>query len=216
MGSRYSYDALAHLIASVTTIDELKPDKKNARKRTERSSSLIGESLRRYGAARSIVIDEDNRIIAGNGTIEEAKAAGIKPLRIIETDGKEIIAIRRTGLSEDDKVGLAIADNRTSDLSEWDGEMLRQLDSQYDLEPWFTEDEIPIEDEYTDTDGDGTGDDPTTHTVTFTVSVHQMAIIDSAVKHAIKVNKGAATDEDGNEEGNAITYICDYFFSRFQ
>jgi len=103
---------------------------------------LIKESLERYGAARSIVIDEDNRILAGNGTIEGAKAAGIKNLRVIETDGTEIIAVKRTGLSEEEKVGLALADNRTSDLSDWDADMLKQLSEEQDITPWFEEDDL--------------------------------------------------------------------------
>ena len=121
----------------MTSINSLQSDHKNARKRTDQSAKLIEESLKRYGAARSIVIDEDNRILAGNGTIEGAKAAGIKNLRVIETDGTEIIAVKRTGLSEEDKVGLALADNRTSDLSDWDQEMLRKLSEEHDLAPWF-------------------------------------------------------------------------------
>jgi DNA modification methylase len=126
----------------VTSINSLLPDHKNARKRTDRSASLIKESIDRYGAARSIVIDEDNRILAGNGTIEGAKAAGIKNVRIIETDGQEVIAVRRTGLSEDEKIGLALADNRTSDLSEWDQEMLRRLSEEHDISPWFEQDDL--------------------------------------------------------------------------
>lgn len=129
----------------MTSIKDLKSDHKNARRRTDRSSALIAESLKRYGAARSIVIDEENRILAGNGTIEGAKAAGIKNIRVIETDGTEIIAVKRTGLTEDEKVGLAIADNRTSDLSEWDNDMLRQLSDEHDLSPWFEDDELLTE-----------------------------------------------------------------------
>lgn len=128
-----------------SSVDELTPDPRNARKRTDRSATLIGESLKRYGAARSIVIDENNRVLAGNGTIEQAKAAGITKLRVIEADGDEIIAVQRTGLSEQDKIGLAIADNRTSDLSDWDEAMLRELNAEFDLKPWFEEDEIPVE-----------------------------------------------------------------------
>lgn len=124
-------------MSEMVSINDLKQDHKNARKRTDRSAKLIAESLQRYGAARSIVIDEDNRILAGNGTIEGAKTAGIKNLRIIETDGNELIAVKRTGLSEEEKVGLALADNRTSDLSDWDAEMLQQLSKQHDITPWF-------------------------------------------------------------------------------
>jgi DNA modification methylase len=123
-------------------ITDLKQDKKNARKRTDRSSTLIAESLQQYGAARSIVIDENGRILAGNGTVVGAKQAGINKVRVIDADGDELIAVRRTGLSEDEKVGLAIADNRTSDLSEWDNQMLQQLSQDHDLSSWFTDDEL--------------------------------------------------------------------------
>ena len=126
----------------MTSINDLQNDHKNARKRTDRSSKLIKESLQKFGAARSIVIDENNRILAGNGTIAGAKAAGIKNLKVIETDGNEIIAVKRTGLSEDEKVGLALADNRTSDLSEWDKNMLEELSQEHDLEPWFDNDDL--------------------------------------------------------------------------
>lgn len=126
----------------MTSIKDLKSDHKNARKRTDRSAELIKESLQRYGAARSIVIDEDNRILAGNGTIEGAKEAGIDRIRVIETDGDEVIAVRRTGLTEEQKVGLALADNRTADLSEWDQEMLNRLGEQHDISLFFSQDDL--------------------------------------------------------------------------
>ena len=126
----------------MTSIKDLKSDHKNARKRTDRSAELIKESLQRYGAARSIVIDEDNRILAGNGTIEGAKEAGIDRIRVIETDGDEVIAVRRTGLTEEQKIGLALADNRTSDLSEWDQEMLNRLGEQHDISLFFSQDDL--------------------------------------------------------------------------
>jgi len=126
----------------MTLINDLQNDPKNARKRTDRSAKLIKQSLEQYGAARSIVIDENNRILAGNGTIAGAKAAGIKNLKIIESNGDEIIAVKRTGLSEEEKVGLAIADNRTGDLSEWDIDMLEQLSKEHDLNDFFDKKEL--------------------------------------------------------------------------
>ena len=127
---------------SVTSINSLHSDHKNARRRTDRSAQLIGDSLQKFGAARSIVIDEDNRILAGNGTVEGAKKAGIKNVRIIETDGSEIIAVPRIGLTEDEKVGLALADNRTADLSEWDQAMLHQLSEEHDISDWFSQEDL--------------------------------------------------------------------------
>ena len=124
------------------SLQDLKPDPRNARRRTSRSASLIAKSLEQFGAARSIVIDEYNRVLAGNGTIEGAKVAGIQKLRIVEADGTEIIAVRRSGLTEEQKVALAIADNRTSDLSEWDSDILQELSQEQSLDPWFTTDEL--------------------------------------------------------------------------
>jgi DNA modification methylase len=123
-------------------ISDLKFDHKNARKRTDNSTRLIQESLQRYGAARSIVIDEDNRILAGNGTIAGAQALGLTKLKVIEAAGDEIIAVRRSGLSEDEKVGLALADNRAAELSDWDAQMLQQLSEEHDIAPWFEQEDL--------------------------------------------------------------------------
>jgi DNA modification methylase len=123
-------------------LQQLLPDKRNARKRTDRSAKLIAESLQRYGAARSVVIDENNMLIAGHGTVEGAKAAGIKRVRVIETDGTELIAVKRTNWTEEEKVGANIADNRTSDLSDWDAEMLQQLSEEHDIAPWFEQEDL--------------------------------------------------------------------------
>ena len=124
------------------SIQELNQDPNNARLRTDRSAKLISESLEKFGTGRSIVIDENNTIIAGNGTIEGAKAAGVKNVKVIETNGDEIIAVKRTNLTKDQKVGLAIADNRSSDLSEWDREVLEELTMDYDLKPFFDDDDL--------------------------------------------------------------------------
>jgi len=103
---------------------------------------MIKESLQRYGPARSVVIDENNMLIAGHGTVEGAKAAGIKKVRVIETDGTELIAVRRTNWSEEEKIGANLADNRTADLSEWDQAMLHQLSKEHDLSPWFEQSDL--------------------------------------------------------------------------
>jgi len=121
---------------------DLIPDKKNARKRTAQSAHLIQESLKRYGTARSVVIDENNMLIAGHGTVEAAKALGIDKVKVIDAAGDELIAVRRSGWTDTEKVGANLADNRTSDLSEWDAEMLQDLASDHDISPWFSEDDI--------------------------------------------------------------------------
>ncbi len=80
-------------------IKHLKPDSANARKHNPRNIGMIVDSLQEVGASRSIVIDEDDNILAGNGTIEAAAEAGITRLKVVEADGNEIIAVRRRGLN---------------------------------------------------------------------------------------------------------------------
>jgi hypothetical protein len=123
-------------------ISALKSDPKNARRRTERSAQQIKQSLEEFGAARSVVIDENNRLIAGHGTVEAAKALGIETIRVIETDGTELIAVQRSELTEEQKKRLAIADNRSSDLSDWDAEILAELGNEIDLTEFWDAEEL--------------------------------------------------------------------------
>lgn len=104
---------------------EIKFDKRNFRKHNDRNKDLIRKSLDECGAGRSILIDNENEIIAGNGVYEQAKVLNI-PVKIIETDGNELIAVKRTDLNTQDerRKRLAVMDNSTSDTSEFDFDLL--------------------------------------------------------------------------------------------
>lgn len=115
------------------SIAELKPDLQNARKHSKKNLDMIAKSLAEVGAARSIVIDEDNNILAGNGTVEAAGNIGLHKLRIVDTAGDELIAVRRSGLTSEQKQKLAIFDNRTAELAQWDTGTLRELNQEMDL-----------------------------------------------------------------------------------
>jgi ParB-like chromosome segregation protein Spo0J len=104
---------------------------------------MLVESLEALGAARSIVIDEGNDILAGNGIVEAAAEAGITKVRVIDTDGHTLIAVRRSGLSAEDKRALALYDNRTPELAEWNPEQLAQdRRDGLSLQPWFEDKEL--------------------------------------------------------------------------
>ena len=106
---------------------EIKFDKRNYRKHDTENKRLIKKSLEECGAGRSILIDGENEIIAGNGVYEQAQKLNM-PVRIIETDGSEIVAIKRTDLktSDEKRKQLAIMDNSTSDSSEFNLELLAE------------------------------------------------------------------------------------------
>ena len=110
------------------TIADLTSDPKNARRRTSRGHGMIVDSLQQLGAGRSILIDEDGKILAGNGVIEGAAEAGITKLKVVDASGDEIVAVRRKGLTEAQKTDLALRDNRTGELAEWDVGVLKALD----------------------------------------------------------------------------------------
>lgn len=95
------------------TIEDLLQDTQNANNGTERGSGLLENALRTLGAGRSILIDKDNKIIGGNQVVEGAINAGITRVRVVDTNGQELVAVRRTDVAIDSKMGreLAIADN---------------------------------------------------------------------------------------------------------
>lgn len=111
----------------MSSTNEIKLDKRNYRKHNDENKRLIKKSLEECKAGRSILIDNDNEIIAGNGIYEQAKELGIS-VKVIETDGSELIAVKRTDLNRDDETRdkLSVLDNSTSDLSEWDYDLLKE------------------------------------------------------------------------------------------
>ena len=96
----------------------------NLKMPTASSEMLIKKSLDELGAGRSIVIDNDGEIIGGNGVFE---AWGNKPVKVIESDGSELVVVKRTDLSTNDekRKKLAVMDNTTSDTSTFDMKLLK-------------------------------------------------------------------------------------------
>lgn len=120
-------------------IKDLIPDDRNFNKGNSFGNSLIEKSLRKFGGARSILIDKHNRIIAGNKTIENAASIGLEDIEIIESDGKRIIAVKRTDIDLDSPEGreLALADNATSKQNiEFDEIMLEEFFEETVLTEW--------------------------------------------------------------------------------
>ena len=129
--------------AGLTTTADLIEDPHNRRTHGPRNIAMIASSLREVGPARSIVLDEHDQVLAGNGVLKGAAEAGITKVRIVEGDADTIIAVRRRGLTAEQKRALAIYDNRTAELAEWSAPQLAadQLHAA-DLTPFFTDAEL--------------------------------------------------------------------------
>lgn len=106
-------------------IKDLKQDKRNYRLHNHKNLALIKKSVSEAGLGRSIVIDSENEIICGNGLVSTLDNS--TKIKVVETDGSELVVVKRTDLKTDDekRKKLAVMDNSTSDTSEFDMELLK-------------------------------------------------------------------------------------------
>lgn len=121
-----------------TKIDKLIPDNLNANKGTEYGQHLMEKSFRELGAGRSILLDRNGKIIAGNKSAETAASIGLQDVIVIETDGTKLVAVKRMDIDIDSKQGreLALADNATSKANlEWDEKAINEIKEKWDVEP---------------------------------------------------------------------------------
>jgi ParB-like chromosome segregation protein Spo0J len=95
-------------------IETLKSDPENARKHSEKNLSAIAKSLEKFGQRKPIVVWQ-GFVIAGNGTLEAAKKLGWTDISITTVPHD---------WSHEQARAYAIADNRTSELAEWDTNLL--------------------------------------------------------------------------------------------
>ena len=77
--------------------DEIHLDPENARRHPAGNQAAIRASLQELGAGRSILIDGNGRVLAGNETYRQAAALGL-PVRIVDAEPGELIAVRRSDL----------------------------------------------------------------------------------------------------------------------
>ena len=122
-------------------VHDLIQDDRNLNKGTERGQQLIEKSLRQFGAGRSILVDKNNRIIAGNKTHANAEAAGIDDAVIVETDGSKLVVVKRTDIDLDTKQGreMALADNASVKVDlDWDTDALNSVAEDFEIntEEW--------------------------------------------------------------------------------
>lgn len=123
----------------MSDIKDLKFDDKNFNKHTEFGMGLLEKSLNKFGAGRSILVDKDNNIIAGNGIVEAAANAGLTKTKVVETTGDELVVVKRTDVALDSEQGreMALADNATAQADlEWDEENLRSEFDDEELNGW--------------------------------------------------------------------------------
>lgn len=113
----------------------LKPDPRNARKHSARNIQEIMRSLRQNEQYRPFVVQKSTGyIIVGNGMYEAMKLLGVKKAWVEYRD-----------ITNEQAEKLALSDNRTAELAEWDPSALKDLFQELGPEPdiaGWTDDEI--------------------------------------------------------------------------
>lgn len=128
-------------------LTDLTPDEENANAGTDRGRAMLDKSLRDFGAGRSILVDRNGRVIAGNKTREQALSVGMEDVIIVPTDGSKLVAVQRTDLDlqiDPEARALAYADNRVAELDlDWKVEQIvKDQERGVDLSGLFYDDEI--------------------------------------------------------------------------
>jgi ParB-like chromosome segregation protein Spo0J len=137
------------LVVERIAIDDLQLDPNNARKHSEKNINAICESLKQFGQRKPIVINANDVVIAGNGTVEAARKLKIKALDVVRVPAD---------WSEEKIKAYALADNRTAELASWDAEILLSQLNELNIADWdinalgFKEFELnPLKDSDADT-----------------------------------------------------------------
>jgi hypothetical protein len=136
---------------TIRTLADLQPDPRNANRGSKRGLELLEQSLERNGLGRSVLVDRNGLLIAGNKTTERVAdlTAGDVEVIVVKTNGRQLVVVQREDLDLTDPKDarareLAIADNRVAEVDlDWDPNVLLQT-AQADtfLEQYFFPDEL--------------------------------------------------------------------------
>jgi hypothetical protein len=95
---------------------DLKPWPRNARAHSRKQVKQLAQSIRRFGFTHPILIDEDNRILAGHGRVRAAQELGLT----------EVPCLRISHLSITEKRAYVLADNKLALNAVWDHKLLAE------------------------------------------------------------------------------------------
>lgn len=97
-------------------VSELKPYEKNARIHNEEQIKKLAESIEKFGFNSPILVDLNNKVLAGHGRILAAKFLGIE----------KVPCVRIENLTEEQKRAYILVDNMLNDKSFFDKKLLEE------------------------------------------------------------------------------------------
>lgn len=97
-------------------ISDIENHPKNPKQHPENQIRLIQKSIERFGWTSPVILDKNNRILAGHARVKAAIEKGYDTIPAIRTD-----------LSGDEADAYLLADNRLADISPYDRDILAEL-----------------------------------------------------------------------------------------
>ena len=101
---------------STLRLADLAPNPRNPRKHSPAQIRAIARSIQAFGFNAPILIDRNSQIVAGHGRYEAAKQLGLKQVSVVRLDH----------LSEAQAKAYMLADNKLTDRSSWNDQLLAQ------------------------------------------------------------------------------------------
>jgi DNA modification methylase len=105
---------MSPLVITYCSPDDLRPRERNPRTHTKKQIRQIADSIERFDFTFPILVDAENRIIAGHGRLEAAKLLNKAMVSIL----------RREDLTNEQIRAYVIADNRLAEQAGWDRGLL--------------------------------------------------------------------------------------------
>lgn len=106
----------SHLHSYATRpLASLKPYERNARTHSPEQVAQIAASIREFGFTNPLLVDEQDRVIAGHGRLEAARSLGLAEVPVI------VVA----GLTDAQRRALVLADNKLALNAGWDADLLK-------------------------------------------------------------------------------------------
>lgn len=105
---------LTRIEVEYVQVQQLKPDANNPRKHSDRQIKALTNSINAFGFNIPIAVNANHQVIAGHARLEAAKRMGMS----------EVPVLRLEHLTDEQARAFLIADNRLSEMSEWNGELL--------------------------------------------------------------------------------------------
>ena len=177
-------------------VDKLIPYVNNAKQHSDSQVTKIASSIREFGFLNPVLIDADYNVIAGHGRILAAKK--------LQMDEVPCLFVER--LTDAQRKAYILADNRLSELGEWDMNLVVLELGELDMEGFDVDllgfDNIDLDEEYGTDFSLPDGDKPEIVTMTFTLHEEQKGLIE----YAMEAVKDDVTETFGNtnKNGNAL------------